>query len=103
MSLKYFKAELMTHDLVQDLKWDTKLRQQFETDEATVLDQYDLTDQERTAIEQRDFRALYELGVHPYMLAQLARLVFGTVEGAGSSTPAQALVDSLLGTDKARQ
>lgn len=101
MSLKNFDSTLKTHDLVQDLKWDEDLRKEFEADESAVLARHNLTEAERRAIEQRDFRALYDMGVHPYMLAQLARLVFGNAERAGTSMAAQALVESLLGTDEA--
>jgi len=92
---KYFDRNLVTHTLVQDLKADRALRERLRSDEAGVLDQYELTGPERQAIENRDFRRLYTLGVHPYSLGQLSRLIFGTVEGAGSSEASSALVDSL--------
>jgi hypothetical protein len=97
MGLEHFNALLRTHDLVQDVKWDAELRARFETHQAAVLDTYELTREERRAIEARDFKALYEMGVHPYLLGQLARLIYGTVEHAGSSVAATALVDSLHG------
>jgi protocatechuate 4,5-dioxygenase alpha chain len=93
---QYFDRNLVTHTLVQDLKADRELRERFRGDEASVLDRYALTREERQAIEQRDFKALYLLGVHPYSLGQLSRLIFGTVEGAGTSEASSALVDSLL-------
>lgn len=93
---QYFNRDLATHKLVQGLKADRELREQFRRDEASVLDRYDLTPEERTAIEQRDFKALYLAGVHPYSLGQLSRLIYGTVEGAGSSQASSALVESLL-------
>lgn len=92
---KYFDRDLVTHTLVQDLKADRELRERLRSDEAGVLDRYELTAPERQAIEQRDFRRLYTLGVHPYSLGQLSRLIFGTVEGAGTSEASSALVDSL--------
>lgn len=97
MGLEHFNALLRTHDLVQDVKWDADLRARFETDQGAVLDGYDLTPEERQAIEARDFKALYEMGVHPYLLGQLARLIYGTVEHAGGSVAATALVSSLHG------
>lgn len=97
MGLEHFNALLLTHDLVQDVKWDPALRARFETDQSAVLDRYALTRQERQAIETRDFKSLYEMGVHPYLLGQLARLIYGTVEHAGSSVAASALVNSLHG------
>lgn len=92
----YFDRTRVTHALVQDLKADRELRERFRSDEASVLDRYDLAPEERAAIESRDFKRLYTLGVHPYSLGQLSRLIYGTVEGAGSSQASSALVDSLL-------
>jgi protocatechuate 4,5-dioxygenase alpha chain len=99
MSLEKFRPQLRSNDLIQDLKWNVDLRSRFEADEDAVLRDYPLTDEERAAIKDRDFKALYELGLHPYLLSQLARLIFGTGEKAGSSTPATALLRSLLGDD----
>lgn len=99
MPLESFDPLLRTNDLVQDLKWDPALRSEFESAEADVLARYDLTDAERTAIRGRDFRALHDMGLHPYLLSQLARLLHGTGETAGSSAPATALLKSLLGDD----
>lgn len=95
---RYFNKDLATHTLVQDLKRDRDLRLRFREDEQPVLSRYPaLTAEEKDAITSRDFRALYLLGVHPYLLGQLARLIFGTVEGAGSSEASSALVRSLTG------
>ncbi|WP_280241977.1 hypothetical protein [Nocardia abscessus] len=99
MPLDKFDPRLRANDLVQDLKWDRELRERFELGEETVLAAYDLSDAERTAIRERDFRALHEMGLHPYLLSQLARIVYGTGEEAGSSAPAMALLRSLLGDE----
>jgi protocatechuate 4,5-dioxygenase alpha chain len=97
MALEYFDPRLRANDLVQELKWDRELRTRFETSEKEVLDAYPLTPEERTAILDRDFRTLFELGLHPYLLGQLARLIYGTGEKAGTSGAATALIKSLLG------
>jgi hypothetical protein len=99
MALDRFNAMLRTNDLVQDLKWDEDLRARFEASEEEVLAGYPLTDEERTAIRDRDFRRLHDLGLHPYLLSQLARLIYGTGEKAGSSEAATALIRSLLGDE----
>ena len=67
MAWENFDPNLATNDLVQDLKWDPKLRAMFKDDEAAVLDKYDLSADERAAIEVRDFRTLYDMGIHPYL------------------------------------
>ena len=90
-----FDPTLAGHDLVQDLKWDAALRRDFERDEASVLDRYPLRPEERRAIEQRDFRALYDLGFHPYLGGQLARLIYGNDAGGGALVAVDKLVQSL--------
>lgn len=96
-ALKHFDPRLRANDLVQDLKWDPVLRERFETAEEEVLKEYPLTEEEREAIRGRDFRRLFEMGLHPYLLSQLARLIHGTGEKAGTSGAATALIRSLLG------
>ncbi|MGO8915523.1 MAG: hypothetical protein ACLQJR_06410 [Stellaceae bacterium] len=92
---KTFDPTLAGHDLVQDLKWDATLRREFERDEASVLDRYALRPAERKAIEARDFRALYDLGFHPYLGGQLARLIYGNDAGSGAILAVDKLVQSL--------
>lgn len=99
MGLDRFNPLLRSNDLVQDLKWDSEFRARFESSEAEVLAEYPLSEEERRAIADRDFRALHEMGMHPYLLSQLARLIYGTGENAGTSNPATALLQSLLGDD----
>jgi hypothetical protein len=90
-----FDPTLAGHDLVQDLKWDAALRREFERDEAAVLDRYALRPEERKAIETRDFRALYDLGFHPYLGGQLARLIYGNDAAGGAILAVDKLVQSL--------
>jgi len=97
MSLHHFDPTLASHDLVQDLKWDANLRRRFETDEAAVLDMYPLHADERRAIETRDFRALYDMGFHPYLGGQLTRLIYGNEAGKGATLAVNKLVESLNG------
>jgi len=94
MSLEDINLALVSHDLLQDLKWDAALRAQFVADEGSVLDRYDLTPQERTAIEGRDFRALYDLGFHPYLGAQFARILFANNRD-GATSAVEALLASI--------
>ncbi len=95
--LTAFDPSLASHDLVQDLKWDPQLRARFATHESDVLDRYPMRPEERQAIEQRDFRALYDLGFHPYLGGQLARLIYGNTAGKGATIAVQKLVESLRG------
>jgi Aromatic-ring-opening dioxygenase LigAB, LigA subunit len=95
MGLEHFDPSLAGHDLVQDLKWDPDLRAEFHRDEKSVLDRYRLRPAEREAIERRDFRALYDLGFHPYLGGQLARLIYGNDAKEGAPTAAKKLIESL--------
>lgn len=95
--LRTFSPSLVCHDLIQDLKWDRALRARFARDEAGVLDAYPLGRQERGAIERRDFRALYDMGLHPYLGGQLARLIYGNAAGAAANGAVRKLVESLKG------
>jgi len=95
--LKFYDASLVVHDLVQDLKWDPTLREEFARNEAAVLDRYPLEPDERRAIEKRDFRALYDMGMHPYLGGQLSRLIWGNDAGGGAIRAVNNLVASLTG------
>lgn len=85
---------LVAHDLVQDLKWSADLRSEFAADQSAVLDRYPLTPAERTAIENKDFHALYQLGFHPYLGAQFARILFSSNE-SGAIPAVQHLLASI--------
>ncbi len=97
MGLEKFNPALATHDLIQDLKWSPELRAEFEANEPTVLDRYALLPEERKAIETRNFLALYDMGLHPYLGGQFARLIFGNEAGKGAVTAVNKLVESLQG------
>jgi protocatechuate 4,5-dioxygenase alpha chain len=97
MVLEHFDARSQLNNLVQDLKWNRELRERFGSNEAEVLDSYTLSDAERRAVGERDFRCALELGLHPYLLSQLARLIYGNSEAEGASQAATALIRSLLG------
>jgi len=99
MSLKNFDPVLRSHDLVQDLKWDPRLRERFIQNESLVLDEYDLRPEERAAIERRDFKALYNIGFHPYLGGQLVRFIYGNEAGKGASIAVKKLVESLVSKD----
>ena len=100
MAFAGFDATLVTHDLVQDLKWDVELRTQFEADPKPVLDSYAFRPEERAAIDASDFRALYDMGLHPYLGSQLARLMYGNAAGPDATKAVNRLVASLTGEDR---
>jgi len=97
MGLEKFDPSLAGHDLVQDLKWNPALRGEFKRNEKAVLDRYALRPDERKAIEQRDFKALYALGFHPYLGGQLSRFIYGNDAGGGALVANKKLIASLTG------
>ena len=100
MAWEKFNPNLASHDLVQDMKWNPELRKEFKQNERAVLDRYDLTAVERKAIEDRDFRTLYDLGMHPYLGGQLSRFIWGNDAGKGAVEASNKLVASLQGHDR---
>lgn len=100
MAFEGFDATLVTHDLVQDLKWDAELRSRFAAHPEHVLDRYALRPDERAAIEAGDFRTLYDMGLHPYLGSQLARLMYGNAAGPEATKAVNRLVASLTGEDR---
>ncbi len=100
MGLEQFDPTLVTHDLIQDLKWDADLRAEFEADQASVLDRYPLPPAERAAIDSGDFRTLYAMGLHPYLGGQLARLMYGNAAGPDATRAVNRLVASLTGQER---
>lgn len=100
MGLEAFNPALVCHDLIQDLKWDATLRAEFDADRAAVLDRYPLAVEERAAIDRGDFRALYDMGLHPYLGGQFARLLYGNAAGPEATLAVNRLVASLTGQDR---
>jgi hypothetical protein len=56
--------------------WDSMRAGEVSSGPAPVFDvtRYDLTDDERTAFENRDVAALYQLGLHPVLLNGFCRV-----------------------------
>ena len=69
----------------------------FEAGTEAVLDRHPLRADERHAIETRNFLALYDMGLHPYLGGQFARLIFGNEAGKGATIAVNKLVESLQG------
>jgi protocatechuate 4,5-dioxygenase alpha chain len=56
---------------------DRELADRFQADPATVLDGRDLDDDERAALADHDLRALFERGIHPFILYHFALRLAG--------------------------
>jgi hypothetical protein len=69
MSLYYVQK------LLYQLNRDPAIRKRFENDRAALLEEYELTDEERTAIEEGDIGLLYVMGVNGQILMHYAALL----------------------------
>ena len=71
-------------------------RDAFKRDEEAFMTRFKLTDEEKDLMRKRDFKGLIELGGHPYLVAQLSRLLFGTANNRNTSTAAEMLRRSVV-------
>jgi len=69
MSLYYVQK------LLYQLNRDPLVRQRFESDKRALLDEYELTAEERTALEEGDVGLLYVMGVNGQILMHYAALL----------------------------
>jgi hypothetical protein len=69
MSLYYVQK------LLYQLNRDPLVRKRFDSDKAALLDEYELSGEERTAIEQGDVGLLYVMGVNGQILMHYAALL----------------------------
>ena len=69
MSLYYVQK------LLYQLNRDAAVRKRFDADKAALLDEYELTPEERTAIDDGDIGLLYVMGVNGQILMHYAALL----------------------------
>lgn len=100
MGLEHVNKLLQTHELIIDLKRDQSMREQFKQDEDKVLSQYDLTQEEIQAIKTRNFKALYDIGIHQYLVAQFARIIYGTADGSNDGGSVKILMQQMLSEEE---
>lgn len=66
-----------TSRVMWEITRERELADRFQADPEAVLDVRDLTDVERDALATHDFRALFELGIHPFVLYHFALRLAG--------------------------
>lgn len=69
----------MTGDLgrsIHAIVMDRSVAYAFRDGDVSVLDGFALEPAERAALEDKDFAAMYEMGVHPVLLFHLSALLF---------------------------
>jgi hypothetical protein len=83
--------------LIFEVRLDPAAREHLVADTEAVMAAYDLSEAERACVRARDFKGLIELGGHPYLVAQLSRLLYGTADNRNTSTAAEMLRRSVVG------
>lgn len=66
-----------TSVVMWDVTRDGALAEQFRTEPDAVLKDRDLTEEEHAALAAKDVRALFELGIHPFVLYHFALRLAG--------------------------
>ncbi|MCZ0999471.1 hypothetical protein O1M63_17430 [Streptomyces mirabilis] len=66
-----------TSRVMWEITRDKEVAARFQADPEAVLDGRDLTDLEREALAANNFRALFELGIHPFVLYHFALRLAG--------------------------
>ena len=61
--------------LLYQLNRDPAVRKRFDTERAALLDEYELSGEERTAVESGDIGLLYVMGVNGQILMHYAALI----------------------------
>jgi protocatechuate 4,5-dioxygenase alpha chain len=66
-----------TSRVMWEVTRDRELAERFQADPGAALDGRDLDDEERKALAAADIRALFELGIHPFVLYHFALRLAG--------------------------
>ncbi len=87
---------LPSNRLVFDVRRDEAAYRRFRADLEGMMAQYGLSDDEREAWRALDIAKLAKLGVHPYFLPQISRLVEGGGYNHNESRAAQLYAEKML-------
>jgi Aromatic-ring-opening dioxygenase LigAB, LigA subunit len=82
----------MIFEIRRDREKFTRFRQELER----FMAMYGLSEAERDAFRNEDIAALARLGVHPYMLPQITRLIHGAGYNHNDSEAAQSYARNLI-------
>ena len=87
---------LPANRMIYEVRRDMALFQRFRQDIDAVMDQFGLSDTEKTAFRAIDIRTLADLGVHPYFLPQVSRLFHGGVYNHNDSDAARTYARNMV-------
>ncbi|HXG36876.1 MAG TPA: hypothetical protein VNL15_07905 [Dehalococcoidia bacterium] len=74
-----------------------ELQHRFQTDREAVMEEFRLSEAEKKAVRDGDARALYEMGINPYLMVMSSRMLGHNVEG-GLGDAMQRYLNQLTGT-----
>lgn len=97
MSILNVDKTLASNRLIFEVRRDAAKLQRFRGDPEAVMAEYRLTEAERRAWRDCDLKRLAELGVHPYFLPQVSRLVEGGAYNHNDSAAARLYARKMLG------
>lgn len=99
MSIFNTDRTLASNRMIFEVRRDIAKVRRFRQDLEGCMEDYGLTEAERVAWRALDIRALGALGVHPYFLPQISRLI----EGGGynhNASPAAKLYAAKMGVEE---
>lgn len=96
MGIRDTDKTLASNRLIFDVRRDSAKYQRFRGDLEGIMAEYRLTEEERRAWRTGDIKRLGELGVHPYFLPQVSRLLHGSAYNHNRSTAAQFYAAKML-------
>lgn len=96
MGIQNVDRTLPSNRLVFEVRRDMAKFQRFRGDPETVMTEYGLSEAEKRAWRGQDIRALAELGLHPYFLPQVSRLIEGSAYNHNDSPAARLYAKKML-------
>jgi protocatechuate 4,5-dioxygenase alpha chain len=85
-----FDPDLPSNRLIFDVRRDNAVWPKFKERMEELMAKYGFSEAEKQAWRDVDVKTLGELGVHPYFLPQVTRLVHGSAANDSKSAAAQA-------------
>lgn len=96
MSILNTDRTLPANRMVFEVRRDPALRERFRADLEGLMQDYDLSEDEKAAFRRVDIKRLGELGMHPYFLPQVTRLFKGAGYNHNESAAAQLYAEKML-------
>jgi protocatechuate 4,5-dioxygenase alpha chain len=91
-----FEPDLPSNKLVYAIRANRELYEDFPAKLDAAAAEYGLSDEETACWRNVDVKRLGELGVHPYFLPQITRIMHGSAKNDSKSAAAQAYKRSMI-------